>query len=74
LTKKHTHKLVPTSEMKDFVIAIKLLYACDEIVYRKKGNDLGKQIFSVIHAAKYDRLAGSENTIFCSNRLNSKIP
>jgi hypothetical protein len=55
---------VPTSEMKDFVIPIKLLYASDEIIYRQKGNDLGKQIFSVIHAAKYDRLAGSENEFF----------
>ena len=59
--------------MKDFVIPIKFLYATDEIVYRKKGNDLGKQIFSVIHAAKYDRLAASENTLLRSNRLNSKI-
>ncbi|MCW3089534.1 MAG: hypothetical protein JWP81_603 [Ferruginibacter sp.] len=59
--------------MKDFVIPIKLLYASDEIVYRKKGNDLSKQKFSVIHAAKYDRLAGSENAIFGSNRLKPKI-
>jgi len=64
---------VPTSEILDFVVSIKLFYAFDEIIYRKKSRDLGKQIFSVIHTAKYDPLAGSENTLFSSNRLNSKI-
>ena len=59
--------------MQDLVITIKLFYTFDEIIYRKKGRDLGKQIFSVIHAPKYDRLADPENTLFRSNRLNSKI-
>ena len=59
--------------MQDLVVPIKLVYTFDEIIYRKKGRDLGEQIFSAIHTAKYDQLAAAENAVFGSNRLNSKI-
>jgi len=61
---------VPTSEMNDLVIPIQLYYTFDEIIYRKKGCGLGKQN---IFALKCYRLADPKNTVFPSNRLNSKI-
>jgi hypothetical protein len=64
---------MPASKMMNFIIAIILLDASNEIICREERSDLSKQISTIVHPAKYDCLSGMKNALLSSNRLKHEI-